>query len=85
MKRSLLFCLAGLTAVAFSGCHFFRKNKKPKESPAIATEVETLFKQRWLAKREAELTAKGAAAEAAHQQALAEFNKTYKFTTVAHD
>ena len=52
---------------------------------AIATEVETMFKQRWLAKREAELTAKGSTPEAARQQARTEFNEQYKFTTVAHD
>jgi hypothetical protein len=85
MKRFFFVCLAGFAAFAFSGCHFFRKNKKPKENPAIATEVETMFKQRWLAKREAELTAKGSTPEAARQQARTEFNEQYKFTTVAHD
>ena len=83
MKRFIPFCLAGFVAIAFSGCHFFSKNKKPKENPAIATEVEMGFKQRWLAKREADLTAKGSTAEAARQQALAEFNEQYKFTTIA--
>jgi hypothetical protein len=80
MKRSLLLCLA-LSSVFSAGC--WHRSKQPKESTAVATEVEEAFKQRWLDKRVAELVAQGMRAEVARQQALDEFRARYSFTRAA--
>lgn len=87
MKRSLaLPVLVLLAALSASGCHFFskdKKEKKPKENPAIATDTEESFKLRWIDRRAGELVAKGVAADAARQQAEAEFRENYKYTRAA--
>jgi len=84
MKRPLLLSLALLTAFCASGCHFWKKNPKPKENAAIAADVEEGFKLRWVERRAGELTAKGVNAEAARQQADAEFRERYGYTGAAH-
>ena len=82
MTKLKLVLLAGLAAgvvVADSGCLFHRKNKKPKETNAIATETEAEFRARFLDKRVAELTAQGKDAATARQQAEVEFRAKYPY------
>lgn len=79
LKQLLLLSLAALVFSFASGCHFFRKSGKPKPSPEIAAGVEADFRKRWLERREAELVAKGATAEAAHEQAQTEFREKYAY------
>jgi hypothetical protein len=71
----LTLALVGLT----SGCLFSRKNSKPKENQAIAAELEESFRQRWIEKRTAELTARGLAADLARPQAIEEFKAKFNF------
>lgn len=78
LKSSLVLGLAAFVLVGGSGCHFFRKSKKPKD-PAIAADVETNFRQRWVERRTAELTAQGTEALAARQQAEAEFHEKFPY------
>jgi hypothetical protein len=79
IHRSILPLLA--TVLVFSpGCSMFsKKDKKPKESSAIASEVEESFKRRWIDHRTAELVAQGAAADTAQAQAAKEFGERYDF------
>ncbi|MBS0630794.1 MAG: hypothetical protein JSS11_02690 [Verrucomicrobia bacterium] len=86
MKRSLTLSVAVLLAAfSTSGCHFFsKKEKKPKENPAIATDTEVAFKLRWVDRRVAELTATGLSADAARTQAEAEFREHYSYTHAAN-
>ncbi len=79
MKRILLLSLSLLVVSSSTGCFFWKKKKKPKESSAVATEVESTFKQRWLDRRLAELSAEGVAPEAARQQAEAEFAEKFAY------
>lgn len=80
MKRSLLFFLL-LPLVLAAGC--FHTKKKPKDNPAIATEVEEGFKQRWIEKRGADLMAQGMRADLARQQAINEFRIRFGYTHAA--
>jgi 1,2-phenylacetyl-CoA epoxidase catalytic subunit len=78
--RLLLACLVMTASISASGCHFFGKKKaKTKESSAIASDTEQDFRQRWLAKRVGELTAKGVAPDQAQSQAEAEFDVQFKY------
>lgn len=81
MKRFLLIFLS-LLVVASSGCLRLRK---PKANPAIATELEEAFKERWVQKRVGELIASGAATDGmqARRQALEEFKVRYEYTNAA--
>lgn len=79
LKSSLLLCLAPLILATSTGCNLFRKNKKPKENPAIASEVEALFRERWVDQRVPELTATGMDAAAARSQAEADFYERYPY------
>lgn len=87
MKRTFtLPVLVLLAALSASGCHMFskgKKEKKPKENPALATATEQEFEHRWTDRRAAELVASGVAAGAARQQAEAEFREHYKYTHAA--
>jgi hypothetical protein len=76
--RFSLFILAAALVVAGPACHS-TKTKVPKENPNVVTEVEAGFKQRWIDKRAAELTAAGTAANAARAQAEKEFRETYSY------
>ena len=80
--RFPLFILAATLAVMGTACHLI-KPKAPKENPNITTDVETGFKQRWIDKRAAELTAAGTDATAARQQAEKEFSSTYSYLRTA--
>jgi hypothetical protein len=81
-KRLLPTCLAALIGLT-SGCIFTKKSTKPKESSALAAEVEDSFRQRWLDKRVSELAAQGVAADAARTQAANEFRERYSYMGVA--
>lgn len=87
MKRSLLLAVVLLAALSTSGCHLFskgKKEKKPKDNPALATATEQEFEHRWVDRRAAELVASGVAADAARRQADAEFREHYKYTHAAN-
>lgn len=59
-------------------------SSKPKPNPAIASEVEEGFKQRWIAKRMGELAAAGVSdPREARRQAAEEFRQRYEFTSAA--
>ena len=80
MIKAFLSVLCLATLCSSTGCLFFRKGKKPKESSTISADVEESFRVRWVDKRAAELTAQGAAADAARAQADNEFRERYGFT-----
>lgn len=77
LKSTILLCLAASVLCTASGCNLFRKSKKPKANPAIASELEADFQQRFVDRRVAELTAGGMDATAAGAQAHAEFAERY--------
>ena len=60
-----------------------KQTLKPKESKAIASQVEEEFKQRWIEKRAAELMTRGVAPDIARGQAIEEFRLNYSYTTAA--
>lgn len=80
MKR-LLSVLLVPTLALFASCSHGKK--QPKENPAIASEVEEGFKQRWIEKRGAELMALGLRPDLARQQAIDEFRDRYGYTHAA--
>lgn len=79
LKPLLLVCSATLIASSVTGCNLFRKNKKPKENPAIASEVEGEFRQRWVDRRVTELVSAGTDALTARNQAETEFRERYPY------
>ena len=79
LKSLLVLCAAAIATFSVTGCNLFRKNKKPKENPAIASEVEADFRQRWVDHRVAELVAKGTEATAARAEAEADFRAKYPY------
>jgi hypothetical protein len=80
--RFPLFILTAALTVAGTACHSL-KTKAPKDNPNVAIEVEAGFKQRWIDKRVAELTAAGTDATAAHAQAEKEFHSAYGYLRAA--
>jgi hypothetical protein len=74
-------CIAALCCS--SGCLFSKKANRPKESSAIAADVEESFRKRWVEKRALELTAKGTSADAARTQAEGEFRERFGFVRAA--
>ena len=86
MKRLVItgiLALAALTTLAVaSGC-----SSKPRPSPRVASEVEESFRQRWIAKRTAELQATGKAADAQQARSMAteEFNRRFAFTSITQN
>lgn len=80
MKRWHLFLLLPSLALV-AGCK--HGTKKPKENPAVASEIEEGFKQRWVEKRAAELMALGQRPDLARQQAIDEFRDRFGYTHAA--
>jgi PBP1b-binding outer membrane lipoprotein LpoB len=80
MKKTLISLLAG--AIALSGCH---SSHKPKPNPAVATEVEQEFMQRWVDQRVHDYLAQGKfnTDAAARAQATNDFYQQYPYTTLA--
>ncbi|HYD83474.1 MAG TPA: hypothetical protein VEA63_05465, partial [Opitutus sp.] len=76
-KSSLLLCLCAVVLASAPGCNVFRKSKKPKANPNIAAEVETNFRERWMERRVAELTAQGTDPAAAREQAAIDFREKF--------
>lgn len=76
-------CLSLVVLFAGSGCLHGKKNAKPKESSAIAGDMESEFKRRFVDKRATELTAQGVTPEAARAQANEEFRVRYGATQAA--
>lgn len=82
-NRTLVIALAA-SFLVLTGCNVFSKGpKEPKESKAIAGQVEEEFKQRWIEKRAAELMTRGVAPDIARGQAIEEFCLNYSYTTAA--
>ncbi len=79
LKPTLIVCLSAVALISLTGCNFFRKNKKPKENPKLALQVEEEFRERWMEKRAAELTGQGTDAATAQQQAAREFRERYPY------
>lgn len=80
MKRLSLLCLAGVVLLS-AGC--WHRKGKPKETTAVATDVENHFRDRWVEKRASELVAQGQRADVAHQQALDEFRARFTYLRTA--
>lgn len=81
MKHCCCWVLLSLTVV-LGGC--LHRSKAPP-TPEIAADVEESFKQRWIAKRMAELQASGVTdAREARRQATEEFRKKYEYINSAH-
>ena len=85
MKRLLPLGLLPFLMLS-AGCwhvwpHWFGSHgdKKPKETTAIASDVEESFRQRFVEKRTAELVTQGLRADVARQQALDEFHARYTY------
>ncbi len=71
----LFLCVIG----AGLGCHHHAK-----ENPAVATDAEETFKQRWIAKRMTDLQAGGVSdAREARRLATDEFYKKYPYLTIS--
>jgi hypothetical protein len=85
MTKRLLLSFLAVAALMTSGCVFSRfmhksdKPKEPKESSAIATDVEREFKQRWVAQRVSQLATQGITGQAAQDQATREFAEKFNF------
>jgi hypothetical protein len=79
VKPTVLLCLSAAVLASVSGCNLFRKSKKPKENPAIASDTEANFRERWMERRVPELTAQGADAATARQQAEKEFAEKFPY------
>jgi len=71
------------TSLCLAGCLFSKKPRKPKESKAIASQVDEEFKQRWIEKRTAELMTRGVSPDIARGQAIEEFRLNYGYTSAA--
>jgi len=76
------FILTAALALTGTACHFI-KTKTHKENPNVAIEVEADFKQHWIDKRVAALTAAGTDTTAARAQAEKEFRATYSYLRTA--
>ncbi len=80
MTKLSLLTAAVLLLTLSTGCLFSKKNDRPKESSAIASENEETLRKRWVDKRMTELAAQGIAAEAARPQAEREFREKFGFS-----
>jgi hypothetical protein len=80
MKKILISLLA--VSIALSGCHH---SHKPKPNPAVATEVEQEFMQRWVDQRAHDYVAQGkfTTDADARAQATRDFYQQYPYTTLA--
>jgi hypothetical protein len=79
MKKILLPILCAV--IGLNGCH----SHKPKPNPAVATEVEEEFKQRWVDQRVRDYLAQGKfkTDADARQQATTDFYLEYPYSTLA--
>lgn len=82
-RLPLVLVFLSLPLAFSSGCLFSKKNRKPKENPAVVAETEEAFRQRFVDKRSAELVERGVAADVARNQAMEEFRVRYSYTTAA--
>ena len=81
-NRIALVILAA-SSLCLAGCLFSKKSGKPKESKAIASQVDEEFKQRWIEKRAGELMTRGVSPDIARGQAIEEFRLNYGYTSAA--
>lgn len=83
MIKALTFTVLLVLAAVSSGCTLFKKSDRPKESSAIASDVEETFRRRWMDQRIGQIVAQGATPEAARAQAESEFREKYSFASSA--
>jgi hypothetical protein len=83
MIKAFLCSVCATALCLSSGCLFSKKANRPKESSAIAADVEESFRKRWVEKRASELASQGTAADAARVQAESEFRERFGFTRAA--
>lgn len=83
MTKLTVHALLAASLLLTTGCVFSKKKDSAKEGSAISGDVESIFRQRWIDKRVAEITAQGTAPAAARQQAEQEFRERYQFGTAA--
>jgi len=91
--RIALVTLCLFAALSSNGCALFHRKPKDPAAPKSAKEelksktpvadMENSFRDRWIAKRAAELVAKGVAAEQANTQATSEYAEAYRYTKTA--
>jgi len=88
MKRSLPLA-AALAVLFLAGCSHIpligKKSKassQPKESTELASDTESEFRQRWIARRVNDLASQGLTADAARAQADAEYDRKFSATHV---
>ena len=80
MTHRSLLALLSISLLLTTGCGLFsKKSSEPKESSAIAADVEETFRRRWVEKRAGELVAQGVEATTARSQAETEFRDKYGF------
>ncbi len=79
MTNPLTFTVLLVLAAATAGCTLFKKSDRPKESSAIASDVEETFRRRWMEQRVGQIVAQGATPDAARVQAEAEFRERFAF------
>lgn len=78
ITRILIASLAALLAFSSVSCRS-RGRSKEKISSTPAAEMEASFKQRWVEKRVAELTATGLGPEMSREKAIVEFETQYGY------
>ncbi len=83
MNKPLTLSVLLVFAAASSGCTLFRKSDRPKESSAIASDVEETFRRRWMDQRVGQIVAQGATPESARIQAETEFRERFAFAASA--
>jgi len=79
MIKPLTLSVLLVFAAATSGCTLFKKSNQPKESSAIASDVEETFRRRWMEQRVGQVVAQGATPDAARVQAETEFRERFAF------
>ena len=83
MKRLLPAALCLLIICLAASLQDKPKTRPADESPAVATSVEKDFKVRWVEKRSSDLIGQGVSADAAHAQAVSEFDSKFPDTHVS--
>lgn len=77
MTKRLLPIFLSVGVLLSSGCIFSKKPRKEQESATPASQTEKVFRERWIARRTAELSAQGVTTP--QQQAEQEFQQKYSF------
>ncbi len=78
-KRLLLPLVAACTLALCAGCLFPKNFSKEKKDKHVAASLEKEFRQRWVEKRVADLTATGVNTTVAEAQANTEYDAKYSY------